>query len=130
MRLLLQKTILFLLPPFIILISVNYFGDPAKLFDDNYEKEIASLICQNKYVTNISNYDERILQKEIIQCVNKNPNVLVIGSSRTTTLNKYLLKDSSVLNLSVSGSTIEDLIAIYQLFKISGKKNKKNHLRN
>lgn len=109
------------LPILIILISVNYFGDAAKLFHHDYEKKMAEIINSGQYVTNISNYDERLFQMEMISNGNIKPNVLIMGSSRTMLLNSNMLSEVSLFNSSVSGASIEDIIGIYQLYKENNK---------
>jgi hypothetical protein len=104
----------------IVLVSVNYFGDAAKLFSSNYEKVIATILLNGKNVTNISNYDERRLQKELIENLKKTPDIVILGSSRTMLINNEYFIDQFLLNNSVSGASIEDLISIYQIYKSKG----------
>lgn len=112
----LKITALFL-PLFLLLVVVNYFGDAAKLFHSDYEKKIASIINSGAYVTNIENYDDRILQKELIQGFIESPEIIVIGSSRTMLISKDLFISKTFFNNSVAGANLKDLIAIYQLYK-------------
>jgi hypothetical protein len=111
------KTLVFAIVMLILLVSVNYWGDAAKIFHTGYEKNIAKIIFTNKNVTNISNYDERILQKELINKIKSNPDVSIIGSSRTMLINSSYFENKKVINNSVSGASIEDFIAIYQMYK-------------
>jgi hypothetical protein len=104
---------------------VNYFGDAARLFDNNYEKEMAQIIISGKYVTNVENYDERLFQKELIINKNIKPDFVIIGSSRTMLINSETCSGISFLNNSVSGASLEDIISIYQLYKINSKLPKK-----
>lgn len=103
-----------------VLVSVNYFGDGANLFGSDYEKVIATILLNGKNVTNISNYDERRLQKELIENLKKTPDIVILGSSRTMLINNNYFKDQILLNNSVSGASIEDLISIYQIYKSKG----------
>ncbi|PIE46280.1 MAG: hypothetical protein CSA44_00605 [Gammaproteobacteria bacterium] len=112
------NTIKFSIPILILVASVNYLGDAARLFHNDYEKKIVNILASGKLVTNISNYDERILQKEIINFLNPKPDVLVIGSSRTMLIKQaFIPNNKTIYNSSVSGASIEDLIAIYQMYK-------------
>jgi hypothetical protein len=111
------KTSIFSILIFLFLISVNYWGDSAKLFHTSYENKIADIIFSNQNATNISNYNDRVFQKELINKLNSKPDILVIGSSRTMLINSTYFKNEKVINNSVSGASIEDLIAIYQMFK-------------
>ena len=114
------KTSLTAFPALLLLISVNYIGDAAKIFHDTYELEMAEIINSGNYVTNISNYDHRIFQKHLISNVKRRPDVLIIGSSRAMLINSEYFENQHVLNNSVSGASIEDLVAIYQLYKSKG----------
>ena len=116
--------IIITIPVLTILLSTNYFGDAAKLFDENYEKEIAKIIVNGEFATNVVNYDERLLQKELIMS-ELNPDVVVIGSSRAMQITSELFPNESFFNNSVSGARVEDLISLYQLYKINKKQPKK-----
>ena len=121
----LYKTILFALPLLLLMVSVNYTVDPARLFDEDYEKYMADVITSGKYVTNISNYDDRIFQKEFILRQTQAPDLLVLGSSRSMQINSTFFKGAHVLNSSVAGATIEDIIALYQIYNLQNKLPKK-----
>lgn len=112
-----KKFVFLSLPVVFLILLVNYFGDAAKLFNSEYEKKMASILLNGKYVTNISNYDERLFQKEVISKMRKCPEVIVLGSSRSMLINSKLYPNHSFFNSSVSGASIEDLIAIYQIYK-------------
>jgi hypothetical protein len=111
------KTSVFAIVILTLLLCVNYWGDAAKIFHTGYERNIANIIYTNKNATNISNYDERILQKELINKIKSKPDILIIGSSRTMLINSSYFENEKVVNNSVSGASIEDFIAIYQMYK-------------
>ena len=111
------KTTVFAIVILTLLMSVNYWGDAAKIFHSGYERNIANIIYTGKNATNISNYDERILQKELINKIKSNPDILILGSSRTMLINSSYFENKKVINNSVSGASIEDFIAIYQIYK-------------
>ena len=121
MKTFLYKTTIFSALTILLLVSVNYWGDSAKIFHTDFEKKIADILFRNQHTTNILNYDERILQKELINRLHTNPDVLILGSSRTMLINSTFFKDKKVINSSVSGASIEDLIAIYQMYKENDK---------
>lgn len=99
------------------MIAVNYWGDGGHLFNDRYEKKIAALVLSGHYVTNISNYDERSVVKEFAKNCKTHYDVLIIGSSRTLIINSANFQNLKVFNSSVSGASVEDLVAIYQMYK-------------
>lgn len=112
-----KKFIFISLPVLILLFAVNYFGDAARIFDPEYEKKMAEILMNGSYVTNISNYDERVFQKELINGLNNAPEVLVLGSSRTMLINSAYFPNQTFFNNSVSGASIEDIIALFQIYK-------------
>lgn len=111
------KIIFISFPLLLILVSVNYFGDAARIFDSEYEKQMSEIISDGNFVSNISNYDERIFQKELIAIINDAPEIIVIGSSRTMLINSTHFRNQSFFNNSVSGASIEDIIALYQIYR-------------
>lgn len=111
------QTSIFSLVVLAFLVSVNYYGDSANLFKPSYENKIAEIIFDNHNATNVSNYDERKLQKEFVNRIDDRPDILVLGSSRTMLIRSTLFEGKKFINNSVSAASIEDLIAIYQLYK-------------
>ena len=69
--------------------------DAAKIFHTGYERNIANIIYSSKNATNISNYDERILQKELINKIKSKPDILILGSSRTMLINSSYFESSA-----------------------------------
>jgi hypothetical protein len=112
----LKNIFLFLLPVLLIVTSVNYWGDAANLFSDSYETGLASEIVKGNNVTNILNCDERDLQRLIIKKLDYCPDIVVVGSSRIMEIRESMFKDSSLINNGVSGATIEDLMAMVELY--------------
>ena len=125
MKQLLSKLTFLAIPILILIILINYFGDAANLFNRDFEKKIAEILIQGKNVTNISNYDERLLQEEIILSSKIKPDVVIIGSSRAMLIGKDYFPGLKTMNNSVSAASLEDLIAIYELYKTSQKIPKK-----
>ncbi|MES2284303.1 MAG: hypothetical protein V4547_01360 [Bacteroidota bacterium] len=106
-----------LMPFFLFVVLVNYFGDAAHLFSNKYVEQISENLLVGKNVTNISNYDERLLEKYLINNKSTCPEVVVLGSSRTMLINSNYFKNQSFSNNSVSGSSIEDLVAVFHLYE-------------
>ncbi|MBF0227583.1 MAG: hypothetical protein HQK76_19220 [Desulfobacterales bacterium] len=111
------KVICTSLPIILALVVVNYFGDAAHLFETGYEGKMAEIVFSDSYVTNISNYDERVFQHELIKRMKNTPNTVTIGSSRTMLITNDYFPSETFFNNSVSGASIEDLEAIYQMYK-------------
>jgi len=116
MKIFLKKILIISLTILTLLVAVNYFGDAAKIFDTEYEKKMVEIILSGDYVTNITNYDERIFQKELITNIKDTPDVVILGSSRAMLIGDKYFSTKKVMNSSVSGASIEDLIAIYQIY--------------
>tara|TARA_B110000305_G_scaffold235767_1_gene295992 strand:+ start:1001 stop:2068 length:1068 start_codon:yes stop_codon:yes gene_type:complete len=95
---------------------INYFGDAANLFSKSYESNIVKILKKSN-VKNISNFDERIFQREFIYSSEIKPDVVAIGSSRVLKISSDLFKDQVFINNGVSGASMEDLIAIFQMYK-------------
>ena len=73
---------------------------------------MAKLISENNYVANLTNCDERILQKYISEMIKTKYDIMVLGSSRTMPIGNNLL-EGKVFNKSVSGCSLEDLMSLY-----------------
>lgn len=122
MRRFIRKTAVFGLIILFSLAGVNYFGDAAKIFSNTYEKKMVSIALEHTYVTNFSNYDERIFQEYLIKNAPvTDPQTVVLGSSRTALINSDFLDREPILNSSVNGASIEDLVSIYQIYKEEDK---------
>jgi len=111
------KLLIILAPIFLFVVSVNYLGDAANLFSIGYEKKIADEMIKGNNVTNVINYDERLLAKSLINNPVFCPDFAVLGSSRVLLINSSDFKGQTFLNNGVSGASIEDLLGIYQLYE-------------
>ncbi len=113
-----KKITLFFLIILVIVASINYFIDPGSIFfNKNSYKKISFGILSNKYVTYSGDFNERLLQKEIIENKDSLPEIIVLGSSRIMQIDKSSVNNSSFFNNGVSGCTIEDLAAILNLYQ-------------
>jgi hypothetical protein len=103
----------------VALVCLHY--DPANLFGDKtYEAGVARLLASGENVANVTNYDERQLQRLFIRKLNQSPDVIVLGSSRTMQIGAELFPGRRFFNHSVSGASIEDYFAIYELYAQEG----------
>lgn len=103
-----------------------YFVDPSHVYDGGvYEKTIVDILISGKNATNTdANLNERLLKRFLAQKYSKNVDNLILGPSRTMLLSEKVLKNGSVLNLSLSGGSLEDMISMYYITKLSGIKVK------
>lgn len=116
MKRFLIKTILFFLPVLVVVMVVNYWGDPAKVFSDQgVEVQAVEILSAGGNVAGLSNYDERLFQRQWIETMTKSPSVVVLGSSRGMLVNRSNSADSGLMNFCVSGARLEDMIGIWGL---------------
>lgn len=114
------RLIYFSIPIVAILIAVNVCGDAGGLFSKGeLEKELAAYLNDGQNVGNIPNVDERLLQKFLIKDQSDRPDVIVLGSSRSMEIGAQF-STNSIFNHGVSGCSLEDLIAIVQLYRNRG----------
>lgn len=112
------RTLIFSFLPIITIISVNLYADPAYLFKQGkIEKQIAEHILNGYNVNGITNLNERLLQKYIIENTPDTIKEIVLGSSRGMLIDKNLASNrTSFFNHSVSGGSLEDFLGIYNLY--------------
>jgi hypothetical protein len=113
MRLFFIKLSLIVLPIGLAVAAVNYFVDPANLFTGSaYVDRVARILSAGHNVDNLTNYDERIFQEQMIKDVHKTPDVVVLGSSRIMEIGSNFFPGKTVLNCGVSHGNVNDLVAI------------------
>ncbi len=96
---------------FFILLSFltgNFFSPKSK---GSSEYKLANFIINNEKFY-IKNLNHRMFNKYRIYLEQKNPDTLVIGSSRVDTLGEDIFYNKKVLNLFVESATIEDHITM------------------
>ena len=108
---------------FAVIIGVNLAVDPANIVA-GVESKIAGFIVQGYNVTNVGNLDERLLQKSIIKTDSSNYETIILGSSRIMLFGSVYYGPNS-FNHGVSGATLEDFVALYQIYLENGKTLKK-----
>ena len=111
------RQLLYFIPIVFLLVGVNYFEDPANLFNEKYESGIAELLAQNYNVTNVVNYNDRSLQKQFIAKLKDCPTEIILGSSRVMQINSSFFPTEKVINNGVGGATLEDDIAIFSMYE-------------
>ena len=109
------------IPILLLMAVVNFVVDPANLFSgDFYVTGMAQILLSGKNVANIGNFDERLLQKRYIEGLHQKKDVIVLGSSRSLSISSAQFPGKNFFNNSVSVATLEDDIAIYQLYVDKG----------
>ena len=107
----------------------NYVVDSFGLISKNsYLDKAAKELANGKIVAGLKNFDERIFRKKIIENLQDPPQWIAIGSSRIMQLRKrfFLENNQTFQNLAVSGASLEDYMALIQVYKNHFKKLPKN----
>jgi hypothetical protein len=122
MKRLLCRLVVIIVPVGLLVVLVNFFVDPANIFSGAaYVTGISNILVKGHNVDNVSNYDERALQEQLIKKLPYRPDVVVLGSSRVMELGSDFFQDKRVLNCGVSHGNIHDLIAITGLLDSMNK---------
>lgn len=95
---------------------VSFFGDASCLFHkkDTITKA-TQLLTEGKTISNIINLNERKMQVELSKIKHNKIDVLILGSSRSMGLSQNIFEGYKVWNGSVSGATLQDIIAFYSI---------------
>jgi hypothetical protein len=120
------KLSILLLPIGMLVLSINCIVDPANLISgETYVENIAQILAKGNNVDNISNYDERLLQKHYLEKKKtQNPDIIVMGSSRIMEIGNDIFPNKKIFNIGVSHANINDLVALAGLldeYKIKPK---------
>jgi hypothetical protein len=99
---------------------VNLLGDPAKILnEDSYADGVAGILARGESAVNVSNLNERLLQKGYVNRLTNPLDVVVIGSSRAMQIGRASLPVTCTLhNSGVSGAILADDMAIYGLYRL------------
>lgn len=106
--------------------TVSYIEDPGGEFTKNiYEEGVAHILLSGHNVGNVENYDERLLQKDLIKNDPRRIDLIVLGSSRSMQISNSTSIDQVsqgqiLFNHAVSGASIEDDIALLDLYLEKG----------
>lgn len=105
-----------------VIAGVNYLADPAHVLKPGrYELRLAKALAGGMNAVNVTNFDERVLQKYYLEAAGGAASAVVIGSSRAMEVGtRHLSHQGSFFNHSVSATSIEDIAAIWQLVEEAG----------
>ena len=107
------KLLLIILPIGFLVSASNFFIDPANIFSSKeYTGGIAAILSEGHNVDNIANYNERLLEEQMINRLKQTPDIVVLGSSRIMEVGSDFFPGKSVLNCGVSHANINDLAAL------------------
>ncbi|WP_294665966.1 hypothetical protein [uncultured Fusobacterium sp.] len=88
--------------------------DPGSKFKNQYNE--LKNYSRNKNILVLSNIDERIFKKTLIENIEKKRDILILGSSRVMTIGIENFNNKSVFNSGVSGAGLKDIIALSNIF--------------
>lgn len=122
-----KRFVLFIVSSFCLIVAVgifNYQADSLNIYgkNSNILSQVAEHIVSGKNVVGLKNYDEKSLQKFLIEKNSVVPNVVLFGSSRSMLvrdrfIKQYLGQQMTYINHSVSGAVISDLVNLMQMYK-------------
>lgn len=97
----------------------NYYFDGDKQFfkQKSFETSLTNKLLHEENVMVCSNYNDRSVQRFMLQHLLKRPQVLVLGSSRTMPINQNLFKKRTFYNASITSASLEDDIALFNIFQ-------------
>ena len=110
-----SRIVSILLLPLLIIGSINYFIDPDYTLRKNYIQPLASALANGKLVSGPVNINGRLLKKEWIRQLKDNPEVLILGSSRTLGITQASFPGKTFFNTSVTNCTWQDMYAFTDL---------------
>lgn len=115
--------IILVLTVYSVVISVNYFVDPANLYHEGTVTKLVDCLNDGKNVKIPANIDEGVFQEKRIATMTWNPETVIIGSSHVM----YMPFDdgSMVYNAGMSGAYLGDYYALIGLLQYYDKMPKK-----
>ena len=102
------------------IIGFNFFVDSAGVFSNkSYLAKASEELLSGKMIAGLSDYDERLFHSLIIKKQKQKVDSIVLGSSRAMVIRKKFIvnKNKVFFNHAVSGASLEDYIAIVDLYE-------------
>lgn len=106
-----------------IVAALNVWYDPVNSFHF-IETGVMRLLLEGKNVAVPDNYNERLLVKNYIKSLPSSKSLVALGSSRILQLSGDFFLGQTFYNFGVSGGTLHDDLAIYQLLRQANKRPK------
>ena len=112
-----KKIILILLLPLVLIGGINYLIDPDYILRKDYMSTLVEALSNGKMVSGPMNINSRVLKKQWIDKLPFEPEVTVLGSSRTLGLSEEAFPGKTFFNASVTNCTFQDMYAFLNLFE-------------
>lgn len=122
MKKILGRIFTVLILPLLFIGTLNYFIDPDYVLQRNYISALADFLTNGKLVSGPVNVNSRALKKQCIEKMTENPEILVLGSSRTLSLSKKTFPGKKIYNASVTNCTFQDMYSFLNLFDKKSKR--------
>lgn len=108
--------LLFFLPLIVLVWLVEYSATALTVFNQ-VEKTIAAARLNGKNVAFSFDYDDRSMQRYVINTDKNKKDIVVLGSSRSAKIDKDFFSHQSFSNNNVTGAQLEDMLGMYQLYR-------------
>jgi hypothetical protein len=116
------KRLAIALLPVLLMGGFNFFRDRAHIVrSESFISGVRDSMQGGRQVAGLEDYNERALARQIAQQYATQPDVLILGSSRSAELTAWMCGGKDVLNLSVSGASWQDHVGLYIAAGQSGK---------
>jgi len=108
-------------PLALLVVGVNYAVDPGNAFgSEQRERRLATRLLAGRDVPASFALDELRLQRDLAEGRREAPEILVLGSSRAMMVGSAAFPGRAVVNASVSSASLEDAIALFELYEEHG----------
>lgn len=108
--------------PILLMGAFNLFRDRAHIVrSESFIAGVRDSMSNGRQVAGLNDYNERALARQIAQQYATQPDVLILGSSRSAELTAWMCGGKDALNLSVSGAAWQDHAGLYTVAAQSGK---------
>jgi hypothetical protein len=107
-------------PVVLLIIAVNVIFDPARIFKSkDYERKLAHALMSGFAVTNLENvnFDDRTMERFMIQSLKEKKDIAVLGSSRVMLISSKMFPGKTLINNGLSSAALEDYISLYEIYR-------------
>jgi hypothetical protein len=104
-------------------VAFSAWVDPARLVTTHdAEREIARVLASRRNVTDVANYDDRAIEKNLAPMRLGRAEVLVLGSSRMQPLRAAAFGHAGFVNGAMQGGVLDDMLGVYALHDAPGRR--------
>jgi len=108
-------------PLALLVVAINAVSDPGQVISGHaYERRVADILLSGRHAAGVWAYDDRAVQRLYAEGLASAPEVLVLGSSRVMPIRARDFAPRTFYNASVSSATLDDILALHELFASRG----------